>query len=553
MKNINLGLLGHVDSGKTSLAKAISITGSTASFDKHPQSQERGITVDLGFSTLQLGTQLQVTLVDCPGHSSLIRTVIGGIQIINGIILVLDASQGLQHQTNECLLLAKIFRKPVIVVLNKWDLVDQRGKEKISPLKHKIEKYLGVSEIEFVPISLKNKHGIEGLEERLFRFCLSIAEKENADNFSLLSIKNESLCGGWDSANLAGLLIKDANISESKNETFESKNVTLKSKNATLESKNATLESKNAIFMVDHVFVLKGQGTVFTGTLLIGMLSVGDEVEVMNDADLKRIKSIHVFKRPVTSIGTGDRAGLCIANTDSALISSERMLLGTPGTILRQVSWLYCSFNCIKQFKYSINSKSKFHIIIGHEVILGNVYVLTRTMEGEHQMSQTTDYRELEDNLFVVIRLDSPVSLQNPSVMKPHYVVSKLDIDLASANASPNECRFAFHGMVLLAGHQTNYSNFVKNLNIVQWKEKVGKIERIMPDGQFVLVKELAIPKQFKTPIGLQVEFASGIMGKIDSFFGQNKKLKVQVDNASSLKRESPVKLRYEKQIMHLA
>ncbi len=67
----------------------------------------------------QLNSYLQITLVDCPGHSSLIRTVIGGIQIINGIILVLDATQGFQHQTNECLLLAKIFCKPVLVVLNK--------------------------------------------------------------------------------------------------------------------------------------------------------------------------------------------------------------------------------------------------------------------------------------------------------------------------------------------------------------------------------------------------------------------------------------------------
>lgn len=111
MRNINLGLLGHVDSGKTSLAKTLSTFGSTASFDRHPQSQERGITIDLGFSTFELSQDSRVTLVDCPGHSSLIRTVIGGIQIIDGIILVIDASVGLQHQTNECLLLAKLNKK----------------------------------------------------------------------------------------------------------------------------------------------------------------------------------------------------------------------------------------------------------------------------------------------------------------------------------------------------------------------------------------------------------------------------------------------------------
>lgn len=88
--NINVGLLGHVDSGKTSLSKALSKISSTAAFDKNPQSQERGITLDLGFSALTLDVSrkdcsdnsLVFTFVDCPGHQSLIKTIIGGSQII---------------------------------------------------------------------------------------------------------------------------------------------------------------------------------------------------------------------------------------------------------------------------------------------------------------------------------------------------------------------------------------------------------------------------------------------------------------------------------------
>ena len=90
--NINVGVLGHVDSGKTSLVRSMSTTVSTAGLDKHKQSQERGITLDLGFSSFVTPTPehlhehmpeietLQYTLVDCPGHASLIKTVIGGCQ-----------------------------------------------------------------------------------------------------------------------------------------------------------------------------------------------------------------------------------------------------------------------------------------------------------------------------------------------------------------------------------------------------------------------------------------------------------------------------------------
>ena len=99
--------MGHIDSGKTSITKTLTIIESTNSLDKNPQSQEKGITIDLGFSSfcLQLidddlqqkfGTQyLQISLVDCPGHASFIKSVIAGASIIDLMILVMDCQKGI--------------------------------------------------------------------------------------------------------------------------------------------------------------------------------------------------------------------------------------------------------------------------------------------------------------------------------------------------------------------------------------------------------------------------------------------------------------------------
>jgi selenocysteine-specific elongation factor len=149
------------------LAKRLSEIASTASFDKNPQSQARGMTLDLGFSAFfstlpdhwksnffliiviikkfkfklllllllihiffcyidrETFEKIQFTLVDCPGHASLIKTIMGGAQIINTMILVIDATKGVQTQTAECLVIGEITAKHLVVVLNKIDLLRQ--------------------------------------------------------------------------------------------------------------------------------------------------------------------------------------------------------------------------------------------------------------------------------------------------------------------------------------------------------------------------------------------------------------------------------------------
>src|SRR5512137_367423 len=97
---VHVGLFGHVDSGKTAIARALSETVSTAGLDAHPQSKQRGITIDLGFTAFDLG-DVKVALVDAPGHADLIRSAVASASIIEIAIVVVDITKGFEVQTGE--------------------------------------------------------------------------------------------------------------------------------------------------------------------------------------------------------------------------------------------------------------------------------------------------------------------------------------------------------------------------------------------------------------------------------------------------------------------
>jgi len=150
-------------SGKTTLARSLSTIASTAAFDKNPQSKERGITLDLGFSSFQVESppqikdefeKVQYTLVDCPGHASLIRTIIGGAQIIDLMILVVDIVKGMQTQTAECMVIGEITCSHMMVVLNKVDLLSSSKKEAaIQKMTKKMKLTLSQTKFKDAPIS----------------------------------------------------------------------------------------------------------------------------------------------------------------------------------------------------------------------------------------------------------------------------------------------------------------------------------------------------------------------------------------------------------------
>lgn len=162
--------------------EGLSDEGSTASFDKNPQSQARGITIDLGFSMIHVPSfpprfeqtgcnALQFTMVDCPGHASFIRTIMGGAQIIDFMLLVIDSTKGVQTQTAECLVIGELTVNNLVVALNKVDMFEEGEKDpKFIKMKAKVSAILSKTKFAKCPmiaVSTKQNYGLENLMNQL--------------------------------------------------------------------------------------------------------------------------------------------------------------------------------------------------------------------------------------------------------------------------------------------------------------------------------------------------------------------------------------------------
>ena len=166
---VHIGLFGHIDSGKTRIAAVLSEIISTAGIDAHPQSKERGITIDLGFTSFLLNKYL-VTLVDGPGHADLIKISASSVEIIDCAIVVIDINKGPQVQTGEHLIMIDSLKiKNIIVILNKIDLFQGDLEEEIENTREFFGSTAFGSNIPIFAVSAKNEIGFEELRQGILK------------------------------------------------------------------------------------------------------------------------------------------------------------------------------------------------------------------------------------------------------------------------------------------------------------------------------------------------------------------------------------------------
>ena len=288
--HLNIGTVGHVDHGKTTLTAAItkvlSNTGGAkfvefSDIDKAPEERERGITINIAHVEYETATR-HYAHVDCPGHADYVKNMITGAAQMDGAILVVSAPDGPMPQTREHILLARQVGVPYIVVaLNKVDMMDD-------------EELLDLVELEVR--ELLSQYGFPGDDVPVVRVSgLKALEGDPAAEQQILEL----------------MKAVDEYIPEPVRDM-----------------------DKPFIMAVEDVFTISGRGTVTTGRVERGKIVAGDEVEIVGFGATKKTvaTSLEMFRKILDDAQAGDNVGVLLRGVGKDEVERGQVL-AKPGSI----------------------------------------------------------------------------------------------------------------------------------------------------------------------------------------------------------------------------
>jgi selenocysteine-specific elongation factor len=269
MKHIVLGTAGHVDHGKTALIKTL--TGIDT--DRLKEEKERGISIELGFASLNIRNHQTLGVVDVPGHEKFIRNMVSGAAGIDMVVLVIAADEGVMPQTREHLHICTLLGiKKGIVALTKIDLVEKDWLDLVEDEARKFLKGSFLEDSPIIPVSSLTGEGLVALLDALTVMAENIGEEPDSGIFRL---------------------------------------------------------------SIDRVFTMRGFGTVVTGTLTSGSIKVGDEVEILPQGVLAKIRGIQIHNETAPAAEAGQRTAINLQGVEKTTI--------TRGDVLAKPRTLYPS------------------------------------------------------------------------------------------------------------------------------------------------------------------------------------------------------------------
>jgi len=360
--HVNIGTIGHVDHGKTTLTAAISnhLAGKNgnekvdfANIDKAPEERERGITINTAH--IEYSTEARhYAHVDCPGHADYVKNMITGAAQMDGGILVIAATDGPMAQTREHILLARQVGVPKLVVfMNKCDMVDDE--ELLDLVEMEIRELL--SEYEF-----------------------------DGDNTPV--IRGSALKA----------LEGDAEWGAKIDELMDAVDTWI----PTPERDN----DKPFLMSIEDVFTITGRGTVVTGRVERGQLKLNDEVEIVGLKDTKKtvVTGIEMFRKQLDFAEAGDNAGVLLRGISREEVERGQVLT-KPGTVHPH-----------KKFKAQVYVLSKEE---GgrHTPFFTNYrpqfYFRTTDVTGVITLPEGTEMVMPGDNITMTVELIAPIAVEN--------------------------------------------------------------------------------------------------------------------------------------------
>ncbi len=359
--HVNVGTIGHVDHGKTTLTAAITLCladrgwsefRSFDSIDNAPEEKERGITINTAHIEYQTATR-HYAHVDCPGHADYVKNMVTGAAQMDGAILVVAATDGPMPQTREHILLARQVGVPRLVVfMNKVDLVDDG-------------ELLDLVEMEIR--DLLTFYGFDGDATPVIRgSALGGLNKEPVWVEKIIELMDA--VDSW-------IPLPPRDI------------------------------DKDFLMPVEDVFSITGRGTVATGRIETGVIHTGDPVEIIG-LDAEKLKSVvtgvEMFRKILDTGEAGDNAGLLLRGIDKEAIR-RGMVIAKPGSVKPH-----------KEFKaevYILKKEEGGRHTPFHNKYRPQFYFRTTDVTGEVILPEGVEMVMPGDNLTITVKLIQPIAM----------------------------------------------------------------------------------------------------------------------------------------------
>ncbi|HEX3676489.1 MAG TPA: elongation factor Tu [Sphingomicrobium sp.] len=360
--HVNIGTIGHVDHGKTSLTAAITKVlaeqgkaefTSYANIDKAPEERERGITISTAHVEYETDKR-HYAHVDCPGHADYVKNMITGAAQMDGAILVVSAADGPMPQTKEHILLAKQVGVPTMVVyLNKVDQVDDPEL------------------LELVELEIR-----EELSKRDF----------DGDNIPIVA-----------GSALAALEEKSPEIGK------ESILKLMDAVDEWIPTPERPLD-KPFLMPIEDVFSISGRGTVVTGRVETGIVKVGDEVEIVGIRDTQKtvVTGVEMFRKLLDQGQAGDNIGALLRGVGREDVERGQVLAKpgsiTPHTDFSAEVYVLSKDEGGRHTPFFANYRPQF-------------YFRTTDVTGEVQLPEGTEMVMPGDNVNLGVKLIAPIAM----------------------------------------------------------------------------------------------------------------------------------------------